>query len=84
MPGEAELAGRGVTYCAICDGAFFKGKELAVVASGDAALQEGDFLTRYVTNVHVIHRRDQFKAQPLLQERARANPRIQTVLDARA
>ena len=81
--GEAELAGRGVSYCAICDGAFFKGKELAVVGGGDAALEEGDFLTRYATKVHVIHRRDQFRAQPLLQERARANPKVHVVMDAR-
>lgn len=83
VPGEAELAGRGVSYCAICDGAFFKGKELAVIGGGDAALEEGDFLTRYATTVHVIHRRDQFRAQPLLQERARANRGIRLVTDAR-
>lgn len=83
VPGEKELAGRGVSYCAICDGAFFKGTELAVVGGGDAALEEGDFLTRYATKVHVIHRREQFRAQPLLQERARANPKVLMLLDAR-
>ena len=83
IPGEAELAGRGVSYCAICDGAFFKGKELAVIGGGDAALEEGDFLTRYATTVHVIHRRDQFRAQPLLQQRAGANRGIRMVMDAR-
>ncbi len=82
VPGEVELAGRGVSYCAICDGAFFKGKALAVIGGGDAALEEGDFLTRYATTVHIVHRRDQFRAQPLLQERARANPRIQMVMGA--
>jgi len=82
VPGEAEFAGRGVSYCAVCDGAFFKGEELVVVGGGDAALEEGDFLTRYATRVYIIHRRDQFRAQPLLQERARANPKVEFIMNA--
>ncbi len=82
VPGEAEFAGRGVSYCAVCDGAFFKNEVLAVVGGGDAALEEGDFLTRYASKVHIIHRRDQFRAQPILQDRARANKKIDFVMDA--
>src|SRR5438105_1148776 len=82
VPGELELAGRGVSYCAVCDGAFFKGEELAVVGGGDAALEEGDFLTRYASKVHILHRRGDFRAQPILQERARANPKIDFIMDA--
>jgi thioredoxin reductase (NADPH) len=83
VPGEVELAGRGVSYCAVCDGAFFKQEVLAVVGGGDAALEEGDFLTRYASKVYIIHRRREFRAQPILQERARRNPKTEFIFDAR-
>ena len=82
IPGEKEFWGRGVSYCAVCDGAFFKGEELAVVGGGDAAVEEGDFLTRYASKVHIIHRRYELRAQPILVDRARANPKIDFILDS--
>ncbi len=82
VPGEKEYWGRGVSYCAVCDGAFFKGEELAVVGGGDAAVEEGDFLTRYASKVHIIHRRNELRAQPILIDRARANPKIEFILEA--
>jgi thioredoxin reductase (NADPH) len=76
VPGETEFAGRGVSYCAICDGAFFKNQVLAVVGGGDSAVEEATFLTRYGEKVYIIHRRDEWRAQKLLQERALNNPKI--------
>ena len=76
VPGEQEFAGRGVSYCAICDGAFFKNQVLAVVGGGDSAVEEATFLTRYGEKVYIIHRRDEWRAQKLLQERALGNPKI--------
>ena len=82
VPGEKEYWGRGVSYCAVCDGAFFKGQQLAVVGGGDAAVEEGDFLTRYASKVYIIHRRNELRAQPILVDRARANPKIEFIFDA--
>lgn len=76
IPGEAELGGRGVSYCAVCDGAFFKGKELVVVGGGDSAVEEGVFLTRFADKVTIVHRRDQLRAQKILQDRAFNNDKV--------
>jgi thioredoxin reductase (NADPH) len=76
IPGETELTGRGVSYCATCDGWFFREKSVVVIGGGDSALEEGLFLTRYASQVNVVHRRDELRAGAVLQDRARANPKM--------
>jgi thioredoxin reductase (NADPH) len=81
VPGEVEFTGRGVSYCATCDGFFFRDKEVVVVGGGDSALEEGVFLTKFASRVRVIHRRDQLRAGHTLQERAKRNEKIDFIWD---
>src|SRR6266542_2870034 len=82
VPGEVEYHGRGVSYCAVCDGAFFKGADLAVIGGGDSAFQEGLFLTRFAKKLHLVHRRDAFRAQAILQDRLLGMDMVHTVTPA--
>jgi len=79
VPGENQMIGRGVSYCATCDGWFFKDKNLVVIGGGDSALEEALFLTRYAASVTIVHRRDELRAGPILQNRAKQNPKIKFI-----
>ena len=81
VPGESELIGKGVSFCATCDGYFFRDREVAVVGGGDAAIKEGLFLSKIVKKVHIIHRRNKFRAEKMLVEKAMANPAFEFHLD---
>ncbi len=81
IPGEEKYAGKGVSYCALCDGAFFQDEVITVVGGGNSAVEEGQFLTKYGTKVYIIHRRDQFRAHAVLMDRIRDNPKIEIITD---
>lgn len=82
VPGEEELTGKGVSYCAVCDGAFFKDKEISVVGGGNAAVEEALYLSRFASKVNIIHRRDALRAEKMYQDRAKSNPKVNFVLDS--
>jgi len=82
VPGEQQFHGRGVSYCAVCDGAFFKGADLAVIGGGDSAFQEGLFLTRFAKKLYVVHRRNEFRAQAILQDRLLHMAKVEAITPA--
>ncbi len=81
IPGEKEFSGKGVSYCAICDGAFFRNQIIAVVGGGDAAVEEGTYLTKFASKVYIIHRRDKLRAAKIIQQRAFDNPKVEFIWD---
>jgi len=81
VPGEAEFTGRGVSYCSICDAPLFKNKVVAVIGGGDSALEGAEILSRYATKVYLIHRRDEFKGQPIYLENIKAKPNVEIILN---
>lgn len=81
VPGEERLTGRGVSYCATCDGALYRGKKVAVIGGGDSAIEEGMFLTRFAEKVYVVHRRHELRAQFIIQQRAFKNPKMEFIWD---
>ena len=81
VPGEKEFEGRGVSYCAVCDGAFFNGQLITVVGGGDAAVEEANYLTRFGSKVYVVHRRGEFRAQQILQDQLVKNPKVEIIWD---
>lgn len=81
VPGELEFANRGVSYCAVCDGFFFRDKRIVVVGGGNSAVEEGLFLTRFASEVVIVHRRDHLRADPIIQQRALANPKLRFIWD---